>query len=370
LERREYGAWFLDNTVLVTVFFVPACCFLITHQAFGELRLRKSREVSHSGLRQFMSYKKVSKDKWRFLMKGILPKIASIVLVLTLLVTVLGCSGQPEPEVLKVATTTSLYDTGLWDYLETIFEDRYNADLQITAKGTGAALQLGMDGDVDVVTVHDPLKEAAFVAGNYAAVAENFSVERVTWAYNYFIIVGPESDPAGVGNLTGSLAPEEAFETIQQEGALDPDTVKFVSRGDESGTHGKEKAIWASAGYNYTADIEGDGAAAGWYVEAGTGMGATLLMANELMAYTLTDKGTFLAYQGDLDLVPLVEEGDIMLNVYTVMICENGSHYEMANNLVNFLRSDDIQTLIAGFGVPQYGEPLFYPWDPDICGLP
>ena len=98
-------------------------------------------------------------------MKGISPKIASIILVVTLLVTFVGCTEQlgPSPEVLRVATTTSLYDTGLWDYLEGLFEDRYNADLQITAKGTGAALQLGMNGDVDVVTVHDPLQEAAFI---------------------------------------------------------------------------------------------------------------------------------------------------------------------------------------------------------------
>jgi len=305
-------------------------------------------------------------------MKGILPKIGSIVLVLTLLVTVLGCSGQTEPEILRVATTTSLYDAELWDYLEGIFEERYDADLQITAKGTGMALELGMNGDVDAVTVHDPVQEAAFIDGGYAinATVDGNSTARVTWAYNYFIIVGHESDPSGVGNLTGSLAPEEAFQTIQQDGALDPDNVKFVSRGDNSGTHGKEKAIWASAGYNYTEDIQGDGAAAGWYIEAGTGMGATLEMADEMMAYTLTDKGTFLAYRGDLDLVPLVEEGDIMLNVYTVIICKNGVNPDMAQNLVTFLRADDIQTLIAGFGVPEYGETLFYPWDPEICGLP
>jgi tungstate transport system substrate-binding protein len=305
-------------------------------------------------------------------MKIFLSKIASVLLVLTLLVTVLGCEEQTEPEVLRVATTTSLYDTGLWDYLEDIFEERYDADLQIQAKGTGMALQLGMNGDVDVVTVHDPLKEAQFIADGYAinATVNNTSAARVTWAYNYFIIVGPESDPAGVGNLTGSQAPEEAFQKIQEEGELDPETVKFVSRGDESGTHGKEKAIWASAGYDYAEDIQGTGGDDGWYIEAGTGMGATLVMANEKMAYTLTDKGTFLAYQGDLDLVPLVETGDIMLNVYTVMICKNGVNPEMAQNLVTFLRSPEIQALIAGFGVPEYGERLFYPWDPDVCGLP
>ncbi len=296
-------------------------------------------------------------------MKGILPKLASIVLVFVLLVTIVGCSEQPE--VLRVATTTSLYDAELWDTLESTFEERYNADLQITAKGTGAALQLGVDGDVDVVTVHDPAQEAAFIADGYALEAEGYGTERVPWAYNYFIIVGPEADPAGING--GDLTPEEVFQKIQQEGAIDSETVKFVSRGDNSGTHGKEKAIWASAGYSYTEEIQGIGAIAGWYIEAGTGMGATLIMANEMMAYTLTDKGTFLAYQGDLDLVTLLDTGDILLNVYTVLICKNGINPEMAQNLVDFLRASDIQDLIAEFGVSDYGESLFYPYDPEIC---
>jgi len=302
------------------------------------------------------------KGNWLKIAVGVLA-VAVIALVL---VMVLGRSGQTETEVLKVATTTSLYDTELWDALEPIFEERYDVDLQITAKGTGMALQLGMNGDVDVVTVHDPAQEAAFIDGGYAVEAAGYGAERVSWAYNYFIIVGPEADPAGIGG--GNLAPEEAFQTIQIEGALAPDTVKFVSRGDNSGTHGKEKAIWASAGYNYTEDIQGDGADAGWYVEAGTGMGATLVMADERMAYTLTDKGTFLAYQGDLDLVPLVNTGDILLNVYSVIICKNGVNPDMAQHLVTFLRAADIQALIAGFGVPEYGGPLFYPYDPEICG--
>lgn len=311
-----------------------------------------------------MSSKKVFKDKKRFLVKGILPKIASIILVVTLLVTVLGCSEQTE--VLRVATTTSLYDTELWDALEPIFEESYDVDLQITAKGTGAALALGINGDVDVVTVHDPLQEATFIDGGYALEAEGYGAERVPWAYNYFIIVGPEAGPAGIGG--GDLTPEQAFQKIQMKGALDPETVKFISRGDNSGTHGKEKAIWASAGYNYTEDIQEDGAAAGWYIEAGRGMGATLEMADELMAYTLSDKGTFLAYKGDVDLVTLVDTGDIMLNVYTVIICKNGVNPEMAQNLVDFLRAGDIQDLIAEFGVTEYGESLFYPYDPEICG--
>jgi len=303
-------------------------------------------------------------------MKGNWLKIALAVLAVAVialvLVMILGRSGQTETEVLRVATTTSLYDTELWDALETIFEERYGVDLQITAKGTGMALELGKNGDVDVVTVHDPAQEAAFIDGGYALEAEvNGNVtERIPWAYNYFIIVGPEANPTGISGLS----PEEAFQTIQQVGEDDPETVKFVSRGDNSGTHGKEKAIWASAGYNYIEDIQGVGANAGWYVEAGSGMGATLVMADELMAYTLTDKGTFLTYQGNLDLVPLVDTGDILLNVYSVIICNNGINPGMAQNLVDFLRAPEIQALIAGFGVPEYREPLFYPYDPEICG--
>jgi tungstate transport system substrate-binding protein len=228
------------------------------------------------------------------------------------------------------------------------------------------ALQLGMNGDVDVVAVHDPAQEATFIAGGYALEAEGYNTTRVPWAYNYFIIVGPEDDPAGISG--GNLTPEEAFQKIQQEGALNSTTVKFVSRGDNSGTHGKEKAIWKLASYNYTADIEGNGTAEGWYLETGKGMGDTLVVANEKMAYTLTDKGTFLSYQGDLDLVTLLDTGGSLLNVYSVIICKNGVNPEMAQNLATFLRAPEIQALIAGFGVPEYREPLFYPYDPEICG--
>lgn len=298
-------------------------------------------------------------------MRGVLPKIALVTLALVLTFAVQGCSEQTE--VLRVATTTSLYDTGLWDYLEVIFEERYDVDLQITAKGTGMALELGKNGDVDVVTVHDPLQEEAFIADGYAleATVSGNATARVPWAYNYFIIVGPEDDHASIGG--GNLTPEEAFQEIQQEGENDPETVKFVSRGDNSGTHGKEKAIWESAGYDYVEDIQGTGASDAWYIEAGTGMGATLVMASQLMAYTLTDIGTFLAYMGDLDLVTVLDSGNILLNVYTVIICKNGVNPEGAQNLVDFLRSPEIQALIAGFGVPEYGEPLFFPYDPEVC---
>ena len=309
-------------------------------------------------------------------MKGILPKIASTVLVvlaLTLLVAVLvtvpGCAPDGnETEILKLATTTSLYDTGLWDYLETIFEERYNADLQIASVGTGTALTYGKNGDADVVDVHDPAQEAAFIAGNYTlnATVNNTSAARVTWAYNYFIIVGPESDPAGISGENATAA----FQKIHDGGVLNSTLVQFVSRGDNSGTHGKDKTLWAAAGYNYTADIVGNGTAEGWYFSTGQGMGATLTVANQKLAYTLTDKGTYLAYKSELDLVPLVDTGGDLINIYCVMICKNGVQPEIAQNLVTFLREPIIQALIAGFGVPEYGEPLFYPYDPEICGLP
>jgi tungstate transport system substrate-binding protein len=290
-----------------------------------------------------------------------LAAVVIIALAVALPLTLLG--GVSGGGTLKVATTTSIYDTGLWDYLEPMFEAKYGVDVLITSKGSGQALALGETGDVDVVTVHDPVKEENFIAGGYAVEAIGYGLERVPWAYNYFIIVGPADDPAAINGST----PEEAFQKIQQQGAANPAAVKFVSRGDDSGTHGREQTIWAAAGYDYETDIRGTGAADGWYIEAGTGMGATLVMASEQNAYTLTDKGTFLAYQGDLDLVNLVEQGDIMLNVYTVIICKNGSNLDMSQRLVEFLRAPEIQALINAFGVPQYGESLFYAYDPAIC---
>ena len=287
--------------------------------------------------------------------------IALAVIAVAIIVSVIVATSAPAG--LRVATTTSLYDTGLWDALEPIFEQGYGVDLQITARGTGMALELGQRGDVDVVTVHDPLQEAEFIASGYVVKAEGYGAERVPWAYNYFIIIGPEADPAGISGLT----PEEAFQRIQQVGEDDLETVKFVSRGDNSGTHGKEKAVWAAAGSDYADDIQEAGATAGWYIEGGSGMGATLVAANEKIAYTLTDRGTLLAYQGDLDLVSLVDTGGILLNVYSVIICKNGSNPEMAQNLVDFLRAPETQALIAGFGVPEYGESLFYPYDSAIC---
>ena len=246
---------------------------------------------------------------------------------------------------LKVATTTSLYDTGLWGYLEPMFEDKYGAGMDILYAGTGKALEYGKRGDVHVITVHSKSREEAFVADGYG-------VKRVPFAYNYFLIVGPEDDPSGIKGMS----PEEAFKTLMTDGSA-----SFVSRGDDSGTHGKEKAIWAAAGFDYE-DVRNAGT---WYIEAGIGMGPALMMASEKTAYTLSDMGTYLSYKGNIDLVPIVDEGAILLNVYSAVAVSPDNvpdtNIEMANNLIDFLTSDEIQELIGKYGVGEYGLQLFTP---------
>ena len=262
-------------------------------------------------------------------------------LLLSLLAGAAGC-GQPR---LKVATTTSLYDSGLWDYLAPSFEEEYGVKLDIIYAGTGIALEYGMGGDVDIIAVHSKSREEQFVA-------EGYGVERVPFAYNYFLIVGPADDPAGIKDMN----PQDAFRAIYQTA-----NSRFISRGDDSGTHGKEKAIWASAGYDY----EAVRTAGQWYVEAARGMGPTLLMASEINGYTLTDIGTFLSYKSELELVPLVEEGAILLNVYSAIAVNPESNpktnIEMADNLIAFLTSAEGQELIGDYGIEQYGTPLFTP---------
>ncbi|MDP3878922.1 MAG: substrate-binding domain-containing protein [Dehalococcoidales bacterium] len=208
--------------------------------------------------------------------------LTSIIIILSLLALMAGCApstAQPlAPKTrLRVATTTSLYDTGLWGYLEPMFEQKYGVELDVMYAGTGKALEYGRRGDVDVITVHDKAAEEQFIADGYG-------VERVPFAYNYFLIVGPPSDPAGIKGMS----PEASFRKLMETGSG-----SFVSRGDASGTHAKEKAIWQEAGYEYEAVRQ----AGDWYIEAGGGMGATLNMASEKQAYTLTEMGTYLAYK-------------------------------------------------------------------------
>ena len=266
-------------------------------------------------------------------------RLLPLVLVIVLVVVVVVVALKPQ-ERLRVATTTSLYDTGLWGYLEPMFEEEYGVELDVISAGTGIALEFGRRGDVDAIAVHSKTRELDFIAQGYGQ-------ERVPFAYNYFLIVGPADDPAGIAGMS----PEDAFKELVGGGG------EFVSRGDDSGTHGKEKDIWQAAGYDYETVRQ----AGQWYIEAARGMGPTLLMASEKQAYTLTDMGTFLSYQGEIDLVPIVDSGVILLNVYSVIVCTNGNNAEMAANLVAFLTSAEIQELIGKYGVEEYGLALFIP---------
>jgi len=267
-----------------------------------------------------------------------------------MLLSAIGCAAStasplPAQQRLRVATTTSLYDTGLWGYLEPMFEKKYSVELDVMYAGTGKALEYGRRGDVDIITVHSRAREEKFIA-------EGYGVKRVPFAYNYFLIVGPEVDPAGIKGLK----PEEAFKKL-----METQSESFVSRGDDSGTHSKEKGIWQGAGYDYEAVRK----AGTWYIEAGTGMGPTLMMASEKEAYTLTDMGTYLAYKGKLELVPIVEKGDILLNVYSAIAVNpekvKVKNIDMANHLIDFLVSPEIQKLIGDYSVKEYRMQLFTP---------
>jgi tungstate transport system substrate-binding protein len=289
-----------------------------------------------------------------------------LIILLVGVVFITGCTTTPpttattttqptavagEKPKLLIATTTSLYDTGLLNYLEQKYESQNNVDLQITSQGTGKAIELAKKGDADVLLVHSPSQELAFVKDGYG-------INRRSFASNYFEIVGPSSDPAGIKGMT----PENAFTTLLLKGSNNTAGVSFVSRGDGSGTHSAEKAIWAKAKFNYTMTVEKSG---NWYIEAGKGMGETLQLASEKRAYTFTDEGTYLSYKSNLTLVPIITEGESLLNIYSVMTVYNDKQpvekIQMANDFINFLISPQTQADIATFGVEKYGKALFTP---------
>jgi tungstate transport system substrate-binding protein len=257
---------------------------------------------------------------------------------------------------LIISTTTSLYDTGLLDVVEKTFEAKYPVDINLISAGTGIAIQHATKGDADVVLVHSPSQEKAFLISGVG-------VCRKIIAYNFFVIVGPASDPAKINGTT----PLTALQRIVDYGRNQTDKV-WVSRGDNSGTHTKEQDLWKKAGYTYaTLTTES------WYASAGSGMGATLMMANEKEAYTISDTGTYLAYSKDgrISLKQFISQAKDLLNVYSVMAVvpttqANRTVHDQINfqdsiALIRFLVSDEGQQLIENYGKSQYGQSLFYP---------
>ncbi len=282
-----------------------------------------------------------------------------LVVTLVLIGTLFGCTqiepaAAPQPtqppaepteapaaKHLILATTTSTENSGLLAYLLPDFEHQFGVKIDVVAVGTGQALQLGMDGNADVLLVHARAREDAFMADGHGARREDVM-------YNDFVILGPADDPAGI--LEASTA-ADAFRLIAEAEA------PFVSRGDDSGTHTKEKAIWGEAGIEPAGD---------WYISAGQGMGAVLTMADEQQAYTLSDRATYLARTLEGTSLEILVEGDpILFNPYGVIAVnpDKGDHIQadLANQFIDWLISLPTQEKIAEFGVAEFGSPLFVP---------
>lgn len=253
-------------------------------------------------------------------------------------------AGEPASRNVILATTTSTQDSGLLDVLVPLFEKKSGYSVKTISVGTGQALELAAKGEADVALVHAPSLEKKYVAAGKL-------LKRRLVMYNDFIIIGPSADPAKIKSTKSSI---EALKLISSSQG------RFVSRGDNSGTHTLEKSLWKQTG------IEPKGA---WYIESGQGMGPTLGIANDRNAYTLTDRATYLAFQKRLALVILLEGDKPLLNIYSVMEVNpaNGPRINAVGGkaLADFMVSPDAQAMIKTFGVEKYGQPLFVP----IAGL-
>ena len=262
-------------------------------------------------------------------------KIFNLIFCLLLLFATNGV-GYAE-NILRLATTTSTDNSGLTRILLPVFEEKFGVNVHTIVGGTGRAINHARNGDVDMILVHAKNVEIQFVE-------EGFGVDREEIMYNEFVIVGPESDPAGVNgleDLSDALAKIAATESI------------FVSRGDDSGTHKKELRLWEEEGI----EIRGR-----WYKEVGLGMGKTLQIANEFNAYTLTDKGTYLFMRNRLSLPIHVESAMDGQNVYGAIAVNPKRHphvnYEAARKLIKWLKSEEAKAIISNYKVN--GEQLFF----------
>ena len=249
-------------------------------------------------------------------------------------------AAEPTNPVIRISTTTSVNDSGLLPYLQPFFESATGYQWEVTSAGTGAAIKKGETGDADALLVHAKASEEEFIDAGYG-------IERIPFMYNYFVIVGPADDPAGIA---GSESAADAFKKIADSGQT------FVSRGDDSGTNKKELQIWEAAGVT----PEGQD----WYVNAGAGMGATLTQAAERQGYTLSDKGTFLSNDAKNSLNILLGESEDMKNTYSMIAISPDkwpdTNIDGANAFITWMTGAEASELIANYGVAEYGEPLFY----------
>lgn len=264
----------------------------------------------------------------------------------------IGCSPKPAPDaappkVLRLATTTSTADSGLLDFIIPDFEAKYNYRVDVVAVGTGQALEIGRLGDADVLLVHAKAQEEKFVA-------EGFGTKRLDVMYNDFVVIGPKDDPAGIKSAKATV---EALTTIYELGQQGK--VVFLSRGDNSGTHSKEKSLWTAAKLEIKESDQ-------WYKSIGQGMGATLTTANEMKGYTLADRGTYLSMMNNIPNLTIVFEGDNNLfNQYGIIPVNSAKHQnidaEGAELFVAFFVSSETQKKIGEYGKEKFGQPLFFP---------
>ncbi|HLF29070.1 MAG TPA: substrate-binding domain-containing protein [Anaerolineae bacterium] len=290
-------------------------------------------------------------------MKQLAVPLRSLVLLAIVLAACTAPAAPPaqpttasESQVLRLATTTSTADSGLLDALLPDFEAQCSCRVDVVAVGTGQALEIGSKGDADVVLVHSRKAEDQFVADGHAK-------ERFDVMYNDFILVGPIDDPAQINGLATA---QEAFNAVMDAEAL------FASRGDKSGTHNKELSIWAALTITPTAEMQ-------WYNALGQGMGETLTFANEQGAYTLADRGTYLAMKDQLPNLSVLVGGatlaenkdKTLLNPYGVLAVNPDTHpgvnFALATQFVEWLVSPETQQAIGAYGANKFGQPLFYP---------
>ncbi len=286
-------------------------------------------------------------------------KLLAILLAAVVLFTLASCGGKktdtdaqntsdettvadvkkPENPIIRMATTTSVDNSGLLQYLLPHFTEATGYTVEYQPKGTGQAIQLAKDGNADLILVHSKASEEEFIS-------EGYGVERNPFMYNFFVVVGPADDPAAIADCETAT---EAFEKIREKGAT------FISRGDDSGTHKAELKLW-----NDTPDAETDK----WYVSSGQGMGSTLTMASEMGGYCLTDKATYLSMADKLELEIIIEESEDMENVYSLIACNpeklEGINTEGAKAFIDWMLSSEASALISKYGMEQYGQALFH----------